>query len=849
MAINTGKQEYDNIKKMQNLISENLISGYMGNLKKARIKLDQIYSAIKQKEINLQQQAAVKKEPAPIKTDVKAAPVVQVVKKQEPVVGRQERQTMVNQKPQFSQTRSQNTQFKQFPENRNQNGFNGGFRKDFSNGNRMGNRPQNGNFRPQFGANGQRPTFGNRPQFGQNGASVNANGNAFKKPAFNKPLISRPTESIESLNVHNKFANSASRKTVKHGGEEKKQMNKKALLMRGYVEDETLVDESYVGSGSWKKSKKVKEDTKKVVAPAIDHAVITTENLTVKILAEKIGKPVAQILSKLMELGMMMNINSNIDYDAAELVASEFGVTLERKIEEKAEDVLAGIHTEVDDEKDLVKRPPVVVVMGHVDHGKTSLLDYIRNTKVTSTEAGGITQHIGAYMIKVNGEPITFIDTPGHAAFTAMRARGAKLTDVAILVVAADDGVMPQTIEAIKFIKEAKVPMIVAINKIDKDTANVEKIKQQLADQEVLPEEWGGDAIMIPISAKTGQNIDKLLEMVLFVADYQNLRANPKRAAYGSIIEARLDKGKGSVATVLVQNGTLKTGDNVVVGNCSGKIRAMTNDKGENVKKAEPSTPVAILGLDGVPSAGDELYVVNEKLSQKVLAERHNKERSNMIKSADLSLDALMSKMEDSNFKDYNIIIKGDVQGSIEALTNSLSVLQNEEVKVRVIHTGVGAITENDVMLADAGHACIIGFNVKPDSKAKTYAEKNKVEIKFFRVIYEAIDFVNEQINNMLAPKFKEVVYGKAEIRAIFKASKFGAIAGTYVLDGKIVKGSKVRIYRKNKIIYDGTMPTLQRDKNEAKEVSSGFECGVTFDKFTDFEVGDTFESYGLEKI
>ncbi len=826
MTNDTVKREYDNIKQMQSLLSENLLSGLSSNLKKARVKLDQIYAAIRQKESNLNLAA---QKVASQKIEKVEAPVVPAKVE----IAQTQANKPIN-KP--FDGKKQGVEVRKYPENRGQqNGF-------------RGNQRQQGAFnRPQGGAPQVRQFQTGKPQ---GGFAPRNDAAGFKKPAgFAKPVLARGTESIESLNVHNKFANNQNRnKNSNNRSEEKKHLGKKALLMRGYVEDETLVDDSYVGSGSWKKAKKTKEE-KKVVAPAVDHAVITTDNLTVKMLAEKIGKPVTQILGKLMELGMMMNINSNIDYDAAELVSNELGVTLEKKIEAKAEELLAEIQTGADDEKDLQKRPPVVVVMGHVDHGKTSLLDYIRNTKVTTTEAGGITQHIGAYMIKVNDEPITFIDTPGHAAFTAMRARGAKLTDVAILVVAADDGVMPQTVEAIKFIKEAKVPMIVAINKIDKDTANVDRIKQQLSEYDVLPEEWGGDAIMIPISAKTGQNIDKLLEMVLFVAEYQNLRANPKKAAFGSIIEARLDKGKGSVATVLVQNGTLKTGDNVVVGNFSGKIRAMTNDRGENVKTAAPSTPVAILGLDGVPSAGDELYVVDEKLSHKVLLERHNKARTSMIKAADLSLDALMDKMADSNFKDYNIIIKGDVQGSIEALSSSLAVIKNDEVKVRVIHTGVGAITENDVMLADAGHACIIGFNVKPDVKAKSYAEKNKVEIKFFKIIYEAIDFVEEQITAMLAPKFKEVVYGHAEIRAIFKASKFGAIAGTYVLDGKIVKGSKVRISRKNKIIYEGVMPTLQRDKNEAKEVASGFECGVTFEKFTDFEVGDTFESYGLEKI
>ena len=504
---------------------------------------------------------------------------------------------------------------------------------------------------------------------------------------------------------------------------------------------------------------------------------------------------------------------------------------------------------ETDSEKDLIKRPPVVTVMGHVDHGKTSLLDRIRKTNVIAGEAGGITQHIGAYTISVDGETVTFIDTPGHAAFGAMRERGAKLTDVAILVVAADDGVMPQTVEAIKYIKAANVPMIVAINKIDVLTANPDKIKQQLTEYDVIPEEWGGDAIIVPISAKQGTNIDKLLEMVLFVAEYQNLRANPKRKASGSIIEARLDKGMGSVATVLVQNGTLNVGDNIVVGTCSGKVRAMINDKGAHVKKAGPSTPVQILGLTGVPNAGDALYAVDSELAKQVAQERLASERKSMIKSADLSMDSLMSKIADANFKDFNVIIKADVQGSLEALIESLGAIQNEEVKVRPIHCGVGAINENDVMMASASNAVIIGFNVKPDFKAKVIAEKSKVDIKFYKIIYEAIDFVTKKIDTMKTPKYKEVVTGHAEIRMVFKASKVGQIAGTYVLDGKISKNSKVRVYRKDKLLFEGNIATIQREKNEAKEVNAGYECGVVFDGFSDFIVGDTFETYNLERI
>ena len=582
----------------------------------------------------------------------------------------------------------------------------------------------------------------------------------------------------------------------------------------------------------------------------IDHAVITTDNLTVKILAETIGKSVPELMGKFLLLGMMVNINSSIDFDSAELVASEFGITLEKKVEKTFEEKLAESYSGIVDSQDeLVKRPAVVCVMGHVDHGKTSLLDRIRRTKVVSGEAGGITQSIGAYTISINNENITFIDTPGHEAFSAMRARGAKLTDIAILVVAADDGVMPQTIESIKQIKQAKVPMIVAINKIDVPKANIDNVKTQLTQYDVVPEEWGGDAIIVPISAKQGINIDKLLEMVLFVADYQNLTANPNRKAQGSIIEAKLDKGVGAVATVLIQNGTLKVGDYVVVGTCTGKIRAMMNDKHERIKSAGPSTPVQIMGLSGIPNAGDELYVVDEKMSKQVALERQNQAKIDMIKSADLSIETMMNKIADSNFKDFNVIVKADVQGSVEALKASLLELKNDEVKVRFVSGGVGAVNENDVSLAQASNALIIAFNTKTDFKAKVLSEKYKVEIKNSKIIYEVLDYVTEKINKMISPKFREIVTGHAEIRATFKASKVGLIAGTYVLDGKIARDNKVRVFRKDKLLFEGEIGSIQREKNEAKEVDAGFECGVTFSGFTDFVVGDTFETYKFERI
>ncbi len=690
------------------------------------------------------------------------------------------------------------------------------------------------------GANTQRP---------QNGMNGNKSQN---KPFGTRPMSAGGSTISFDMQQKNKVDNSktqAKRKTNDHSFEEKKSLNRKALVMRGFIADESLENEDGVMMGSRKiKGKKAKQQ-EAVVTQVIEHAVITTDNLTVKLLAEKIGKPVVEIIKKFMILGNMVNINSTINFDEAELIAGEFGVTLEQKLEKTAEQQLNDIKNITDDEKDLEKRPPVVTVMGHVDHGKTSLLDYIRETNVIAGEAGGITQHIGAYTIEKNNEMITFIDTPGHAAFTAMRERGAKMTDIAILVVAADDGVMPQTIEAINEIKQVKAPMIVAINKIDKPEANVDRIKQQLTEHDVIPEEWGGDAILIPISAKTGQNIDKLLEMILFVAEYQNLRANPKRKAIGTVIEAKLDKGMGPLATILVQNGTLKVGDVIIAGTSVGKVRAMINEKGKNVKSAGPSYAVSVLGLSSVPSAGDEMYAVDEKMSKKVLSERMVKEKTDKIKKADNSVDSLMDRLKETEYKNYNVIIKADVQGSLEALTQTLSEVMNEEVKVRCIHGGVGAINENDIMMATASNAVIIGFNTKPDFKAKVLADKYKVNIQFNKIIYEVVDYVTKQIDAMKTPKYKENVSGKAEIRMIFKASKVGAIAGCYILDGKLTKGQQVKVYRKKDIIYTGTIATIQREKDEVKDISAGFECGIVLKDFSQIQVGDIIEGITLERI
>lgn len=844
-----GKMQDENIKKMQALIESNAVSSLNANLRKARAKLDQLSVKLQQKAKQIQEtkQASIpEKKEEKVETKVQAAPVKQEQKPVEKPVKQEQKKvapvsSAQNQSRNFADRKQGGYQQGSFKDRQNQ----GGFSDRRPNGNRpnsqFGDRP-----RPNGGQQfGQRPAggFGQKPAggFAPRNNTPRVGGGISNADKMDASTLIKPNSAVNHT--------PAKKKSFDKGGDDKKSMNKKALVMRGYVEDDSLFDDGE-RMGSKKRGKKQKESAPVVVAPKVDHAVITTDNLTVKLLAEKIGRPVSEIMSKFLLLGMMVNINSNIDYDSAELIASELGVTLEKKVEKTFEEKLADIHSaESDNDQTLQKRPPVVTVMGHVDHGKTSLLDYIRKTNVISGEAGGITQHIGAYQIQVNGEIVTFIDTPGHAAFDAMRKRGASLTDVAILVVAADDGVMPQTKESIKFIQEAKVPMIVAINKVDLPTANVDKVKEQLAAVGVMPEEWGGETIMVPISAKKGMNVDKLLEMVLFVAEYQNLRANPDRKASGSIIEARLDKGMGTVATVLVQNGTLKIGDTVVAGTATGKVRAMINEKGAHIKKAGPSTPVAILGLTSVPNAGDQLYVVDEKFSKQILTERTNKQRTSMIKSEDLSLDNLLNKIADSNFKDYNVIIKGDVQGSIEALKQSLAVVQNEEVKVRPIHGGVGAINENDVMLAEASNAVIIGFNVKPDAKAKAMAEKNKVDIKFFRIIYEAIDFVTEEINKLLTPKYREVVTGHAEVRALFKASKVGVIAGSYVLDGKITKNSKVRLLRNDKQIYDGTIATLQREKNEVKDVNAGFEFGATLQGFTDIAVGDIIETYALERI
>ncbi len=573
------------------------------------------------------------------------------------------------------------------------------------------------------------------------------------------------------------------------------------------------------------------------------------DNITVKDLAQEMKKTTAEVIKKLFTLGIMATINNVLDFDTAYLVASEFGITANKKEIVKEEDILFD-ETE-DSIEELEERPPVVVVMGHVDHGKTSLLDAIRSTNVIEGEAGGITQHIGAYKVNINGREITFLDTPGHEAFTSMRARGAQITDIAILVVAADDGVMPQTVEAINHAKAAEIPIIVAVNKIDLPGANVDKIKQELMEYELVPEEWGGDTIFVPISAKKHINIENLLEMVLLVADMKELKANPKKQAKGTVIEARLDKAKGPIASMLVQRGTLDVGDTIVVGTSIGRIRAMKNDKGQKIKKAGPSTPVEIMGLTNVPEAGDIFYEVkDEKMAKHLIERRKRQEREKeLAEQSKVTLSNLFEKMESENLKEFGIIVKADVQGTAQALKQSLEKLSNEEVRVRVIHSAVGAVTESDVQLAKAAKAIIIAFNVRPGIAAKDMAEKSQVEIKQYSVIYNAIEDVESAMKGMLAPVYEEKVIGNVEVRQTFKVSSIGTIAGAYVLDGKVERNAGVRVIRENVVIHDGKLASLKRFKDDVKEVTKGFECGIQIEKYNDIKEGDIIEVYIMEEV
>ena len=631
---------------------------------------------------------------------------------------------------------------------------------------------------------------------------------------------------------------------------DKKAKNKKTMMKeagptaRGWEDDGQM--------GNRRKAKKQQAEAQPKPTPVvIDHAVITTETITVKDLSEKLGKPANEILKKLLMLGIIANINQELDFDTCELIAGEFGITLEQQIAKSFEDVLMDAAEDVDAPENLKPRPPVVTIMGHVDHGKTSLLDAIRNSHVTAGEAGGITQHIGAYTVTLNGKQITFIDTPGHEAFTAMRARGAQVTDIVILVVAADDGIMPQTIEAINHAKAAGVPIVVAINKIDRDTADPDRVKQQLTEYGLVSEEWGGDTICVPVSAKKQINLDQLLEMVLLQAEVLELKANPDRLAKGTIIEAQLDKTRGPVATVLVQNGTLRKGDTIVAGTAYGRVRAMTDDKGRTVNSAGPSVPVEVLGFNEVPAAGDTLFAADDdKLNRQVAEERRDRLKAAQVKQAQkVSLDDLFSQMAEGELKDLNLIIKADVQGSVEAVKQALEKLSNEEVRVRCIHSGVGAITGSDIMFASASNAIVIGFNVRPDATARATAEKEKVDVRTYRVIYNAIEDVENAMKGMFKPVFQEVELGRCTVRSTFRISGVGTIAGAYVNEGKVTRTAQVRVVRGGIVLHDGKIASLKRFKDDVREVQAGYECGISIENFNDILEEDVIECYVMEEV
>ena len=577
--------------------------------------------------------------------------------------------------------------------------------------------------------------------------------------------------------------------------------------------------------------------------------VMIPDEINVGELAARMKKSAGEVIKRLIKLGVFASVSDVVDYDTAALVAMEFGCKVEKEVVVTVEEKLIDDHEDSADE--LVGRAPVVVVMGHVDHGKTSLLDYIRHANVASGEAGGITQHIGAYTVEINGSPITFLDTPGHEAFTSMRARGAMVTDIAILVVAADDGIMPQTIESINHAKAAGIPLVVAINKMDTVGANPERIKQQLTEYDIVPEEWGGDTIVCPISAKTGEGIDNLLENLVILAEVQELKANPNRAAKGAVIEARLDKGRGPIMTVLVQNGTLKLGDIIIAGTAVGRVRTMINDKGVRITEAGPSVPVEISGMSEVPSAGDTFNAVaDERMARELVEERKTQQKNAAFGSRKkVSLEDLFSQIQAGEMKTLNIIVKADVQGSAEAVKASLEKITNDEVCVKVIHSGVGAINESDVMLAATSGAIIVGFNVRPDNAARDSAARANVDMRMYRVIYDCINEIEAAMKGMLAPKFEEVIIGHAEVRETYKVSKVGTVTGCYVLDGKIQRGCSVRVLRDNIVIHEGELASLRRFKDDVKEVASGYECGMQVEKFNDIKVGDIIECFVMEQV
>jgi len=720
----------------------------------------------------------------------------------------------------------------------------------------QGDRPYNGERRPM----GDRPFNGQRPQGGGNfNSRPGGNQGGYGKDKFfdkdkdsdsneRRPQSRGGYKSGEKSSIKSDFANELTKeqRAAAYSNRDKDRDRDKKRDHDDDFENKKGGKKDPNRKGAFIKPVVVKEEKKEEEIKTI----VIPESLTLKELADKMKQPAAAIVKKLFLAGKMVSINQELSFEEAEEIALEYEIIAEKEVKVNVVEEL--LKEDEEDEATMVTRPPVVCVMGHVDHGKTSLLDAIRSTSVTAREAGGITQHIGAYMVEANGEKITFLDTPGHEAFTAMRMRGAKSTDIAILVVAADDGVMPQTVEAISHAKAAGIEIIVAVNKIDKPAANVERVKQELTEHGLIAEDWGGDTIFVPVSAHTKEGIDKLLEMILLTAEVAEYKANPNRKARGIVIEAQLDKGRGPVATILVQKGTLKVGETIAIGSAYGKVRAMMDDKGRRIKEATPSTPVEILGLNGVPDAGEVFLATENEKEARTIAEAfvaQSKEQLIADTKARLSLDGLFSQIQAGNIKELNIIVKADVQGSVEAVKQSLMKLSNEEVAVRVIHGGVGAINESDVTLASASNAIIIGFNVKPDNTAKETADREKVDLRLYRVIYQAIEDVEAAMKGMLDPEYEEKIIGHAEVRQTFKASGVGVIAGSYVMDGKIIRGCKARITREGTQIYDGPLASLKRFKDDVKEVATGYECGLVFEKFNDLQEFDQVELYMMVEV
>ena len=837
----------------------------------------------KKQEVKKQEETVVKEEVKVEKTPINQEQKVAEVETKAPATSKEEIvKSKENTVPKTNTSQDQRNNFNRQGRNFNRNNNNNGYNNNgFSNNSGYNNdRRNNRNFNNNHQNNNNHSFNKNNNRNGNNNFRNNNNSNGtnnFRRPMNNKN-IDRNIKDIMSTEIPeksnqrdystriidkqkaNRYNNQDDKRKRSRRGDEEENFNEDKLrnlkqvdrLSNMFEDSEGGMLDYYDlsttrGKRNKRKPKKEEERNKQKI---FDLKEITIpENITVKDLAQDLKKTSTEVIKKLFDLGIMATINQTLDFDTAYLVADSFGVTANKKEEIKDEDIL--FDDSEDKEEDLLPRPPVVVVMGHVDHGKTSLLDAIRKTNVIEGEAGGITQHIGAYKVNINGREITFLDTPGHEAFTSMRARGAQITDIAILVVAADDGVMPQTVEAINHAKAANIPIIVAINKIDLPGANPDRVKQELMKYDLVPEEWGGDTIYVPISALKHINIDNLLEMVLLEADMLNLRANPNKQAKGAVIEARLDKAQGPVASMLVQRGTLNVGDRIVVGNAIGRIRTMKNDKGKKVKEAGPSTPVEVTGLTEVPEAGDIFYEVkDEKTAKHLIEQRKLASREKSIANNDVvTLDNLFEKMESEDLKQLNIIVKTDVQGTAEAMKSSLEKLSNDEVKVKVIHSIAGGVTESDVQLAKAAKAIIIAFNVRPVGAAKQLAEKEGVEIKQYSVIYQALDDVQDAMKGMLAPVYVEKNIGNAEVRQTFRISNVGTIAGCFVLDGKLERNAGVRVIREGVVIHDGKLVSLKRFKDDAKEVSKGFECGIQIQDYNDVKEGDIIEAYVKEEV